>query len=121
MRAEELRIGNIIEDSIGIIEIGKSARIEFADVYKPVPLTEEWIKKFNLKYEYALKKGCYYNDNIQIWIYKNGRIDLRIDGIDFKDHNWKNKKYKYVHQLQNLFFALTGKELELSSPISPVV
>jgi len=32
---------------------------------------------------------------------------------NYKDHLIINYKNKYVHQLQNLYFALTGQELEL--------
>ena len=140
MKASEIRIGNLIASSgnkedietwvigevISIssldsefeqIEVETAESIEwfFKDNYFGIPLTEEWLLKFGFEREYELRKTVYYMNNYSIilWVYKNGRIDLRIGGIDFKDKDVRFKKYQYVHQLQNLYFALTNTELEI--------
>jgi len=118
--ARELRIGNWVEaPCFGIVNsIQKTLTIsdiqhcqKFPDRYKPIPLTEEWLLKFgvndfgkaatdinfvsyhkgNNKFYYAI--AYYYGEDG--YVYTN---DIEI---------------KYVHQLQNLYFALTGTELEL--------
>ena len=85
--------------------------------FKPIPLTEEWL----------LKLGFVKDDNFGNWhlnhleIYKK---DLSVIGIDNKGniywyfyaaddyYSW-TQKLDYVNQLQNLYFALTGKELTI--------
>jgi len=73
------------------------------DIYKPIPLTDSWLKDFGFDsnpYEdrYELE-GFYIQVDktkgfLDLWV-TNCRLDL-----------------KHVHQLQNLYYALTGKELE---------
>ena len=93
---------------------------------EPIPLTEEWllwlgftvkVKNYSLNigselFEYAIK------DQFVIWNAKDS-LELRIKkqgpGWVFREMTEKNDLvYKYVHQLQNLYFALTGEELILN-------
>ncbi len=92
MEAKDLRIGNWVLFGEAKMEIDAN---DFKDcdanglmhqLYKPIPLTEEWLVKFEQK-----------------------DLDLFILEIEV---NW-NIKIKYVHQLQNLYFALTGEELTI--------
>ena len=111
MRAEELRIGNWVEiiDSKGIYTtVTKSTfdcNIDF--FYKPIPLTEAMLLRFgfdliNNEYHQSrnhdLKLHWTVNKNKMIPEFNEKRF---VTGYDFK----------YVHQLQNLYFALTGEEL----------
>jgi hypothetical protein len=73
-----------------------------------IPLTEEWLFRFGFIY-----KGIYYNfplnDIFKLEQYKlNNAYWLRhhSESLDCV-------KIKYVHQLQNLYFALTNEELKL--------
>jgi hypothetical protein len=87
--------------------------------FKGIPLTEEWLLKMGfVKKEVTLK--LYYSDffinseiNFRLYWPENGRgasLHLHPDPTDWyppiTDDN-----IKYVHQLQNLYFALTGEEL----------
>lgn len=68
----------------------------------PIPLTENWLFKFG----YVLTpSGTYLHPNSGNFIWFEKDMKCSIAGefypIDIK----------YVHQLQNLYFALTGKEL----------
>jgi hypothetical protein len=76
--------------------------------FKPIPLTEEWLLKLGL-------------EKIGIWTFSlnlAGNLDL-IYYLGEKGWSIGLKSYsdfsnlKYVHQLQNLYFALTGKELTI--------
>jgi hypothetical protein len=77
---------------------------------KPIPLTEEWLFKFGFKF-----------DGHCSW-WKNELIELTIDiGEDeysvFNDNGdyITLKGIKYVHQLQNLYFAIKGEELTIKT------
>lgn len=82
------------------------------DELEPIPITEEWLLKFG--FEKKITQTSFINlvhfENKNCWIY------LIKDGFEFElitgneRHNLC-KTYKYVHQLQNLYFALTGEEL----------
>jgi len=110
MRANELRIGNWVSN--GDIEF----QITSKDIYhrdvrvygsfiKGIPITPEWLERVGFEknifsngdYKY-IKSGLSISSNLQSANWKFGRIE--------------NERCKYVHQLQNLYFALTGEELE---------
>jgi len=71
------------------------------DILEPIPLTEEWLLKFGFEsnpYEDRYEKG-------EIYVECNktkGFTELWLSGFPH---------IKHVHQLQNLYFALTGEEL----------
>jgi hypothetical protein len=74
--------------------------------FEPIPLTEEWLIKFGFKLN-KLGNLCKSSNYQKRW-------------ITFKKYQdrWylyltHNPKCDYVHQLQNLYFALTGEELTL--------
>ena len=75
---------------------------------QPIPLTEEWLSKFGFIKEVIIEDGITYNH------YYNGN-PIELYGYDaqiYFDKGW-DTELKYVHQLQNLNFALTGNELNI--------
>ncbi len=72
---------------------------------EPIHLTEDWLKRFGFQEEGKDKYAIYYHGVILFgyWI---------IDGAVNVGH-FIPQDIKHVHQLQNLFFSLCGKELEL--------
>ena len=113
MKPEELRIGNFVEYEGQIV---KWKRTDFVDntwvrISKPIQLTEEWLIKFGLKgmHSKKLTKG------IKIASYGNGEYQIYVatemHAITTEDLG--AIRIKYVHSLQNLYFALTGKELTI--------
>ena len=107
MKATELRIGNYFREKhskrpirvIGLELTNITFTGNFFDNWQaePIPLTEEWLVKFGF---YKVGKKTFYN--------------LDIPVIPIRDYyRCKGKDIEYVHQLQNIFFALTGKELNL--------
>ena len=117
LSATELRIGNLVTDkwSVGkypfkIVSIGKTichyfGHQKFSAKYEdlePIPLTEEWLLRLGFE-----STNTYYFSKCNLHLQGDIRgfhlVISRIDGI----------KVKYVHQLQNLYFALTGEELTI--------
>ena len=111
MKASELRIGNLLENFLGqefevnhetlrMLSVGGSGS-EF-NLPKPIPLTEEWLLKF----------GLHGNHSSPV------RVGLVDDDFVLQQFTvmFMNAyiKVKYVHQLQNLYHALTGEELKQS-------
>ena len=121
MKLNELRIGNYARN--WLIEEGAitsiDSRTKEASVFHeksgthhceisridPIPLTEEWLKRF----------GFEYDRDVKAWT-----ILIPLDELDFAFvldsdldfFTYKHIKIDYVHQLQNLCFALTEEELE---------
>ena len=111
---KELRIGNW---TLVTKPNGEQVAIEIMVVapsmgkdYSPIPLTPEWLER--LGFEKRESGVCY-----EWW---NGINEVTHDWLvsitEMKDNGqffYRNGKHtiKYVHQLQNLFFALTGEEL----------
>lgn len=109
MKANELRIGNIVyfgivKEPIRIIKIDpNSVNIEMAE---PIPLTEEWLLNYS---ESTMNFSFILPNNIRLWIDKSNDSNLVWYFV------WKGQhiNIKHVHQLQNLYFVLTGEELTL--------
>jgi hypothetical protein len=143
IKINELRIGNFIFDDDGIIAkvIGfkpydHSVRCDeeegcdiSVDLYpqdgnvrhallcestlaNPIPLTPEWLERLG-----------FVKDSRSVWVKRIDEytlIGINMDGkyelIDVFNaetvKSWDNR-IEFVHQLQNLYFALTGEELEI--------
>ena len=125
MKANELRIGNLIQNYQGDIlecfgvtceghernsivwydnELGFYLDIE---EIKPIELTEDWLLGFGF-----VKIGNSYKmKNFGRFIFTHIGITFRPAGM--LDSLLRTDLIKYVHQLQNLYFALTGEELTI--------
>ena len=73
----------------------------------PIPLTEEWLIKFGFKKTWFGYENI--STGIEIEPLKNGDYTICINANEYH----VGESFKYVHQLQNIYFALTNKELEL--------
>ena len=111
IQANELRIGNLIKhvskkDEYLETDVQRLANVSRNPIpYKPIPLSEEWLLKFGFKYDKPHDLFSKYGFDIQ----------LLDDGIEFYIGEYGSyfTLLNYVHQLQNLYFALTQTELEL--------
>ena len=86
------------------------------DSIQPIPLTEEWLEKFGF-----VCTWCGQGDG-QTWeLNTPNQLPIVIHGdmyplyFDYSENgSWMyGAELKYVHQLQNLYFALTGQELKI--------
>jgi hypothetical protein len=135
IKAKELRIGNRIYEIQGVYDSDNDCfnfndddKVEVLvnldtlkqlsvihghdyEVFEPIPLTSEILERYGfekcynspytLRYEYAL------NPKIGAgWNLVNNHFSVRYISENFTH-------IKYLHQLQNLYFALTGEELEI--------
>lgn len=120
MNPQELRIGNLVNrlgglTSITVISADHVSTLLSGAVtinqIEPIPLTEEWVVK--LGFEKCNDLDCWYKIIIRNeWTRLNINIKHEMAEINVNRHCCVLGAMKYVHQLQNLYFALTDKELE---------
>ena len=118
MNAKDLRIGNLLqytdfqkvkEHLRGTTFNVTADDILFLSTYsvdyvEPIQLTPEWLEKFGFE-----KIGSRYEkESISLYKFKDV-FDLQL----IRDNELFDLGigYVYVHQLQNLYFAITGEEL----------
>ena len=122
MEAKELRIGNYIHPLLDKKEVAEICYIGENDFgyerlsdkeyfqgnsIKPIPLTEEWLVKFG--FELEDEKIYYHLDSYEdIYITKTSYSFSIYNATHFTNIK---QGIKHVHQLQNLYFALTNEEL----------
>jgi hypothetical protein len=111
MKAEELRIGNWYQwyaegkyYEYQVIQSDFSNDCNFLN-FELIPLTKEWLIRFGFEYNYSF--DLYSKSGFDIQLLENG-IDFYL-GEYGSYFTW----IEYVHQLQNLYFALTGQELTI--------
>ena len=124
MKATELRIGNLVRvndipvevlwfDHEGAVCQTLDKKCQCDMNIDPIELTEEWLLKLGFKYN----KLQFCSNKIIVHQYKINGICLSIDESKVNKHEYSFfgnnfiRTVKHVHQLQNLYFALTEKEL----------
>ena len=128
MKASELRIGNLVNYGGVTSEVTRVDKLFFyceaSDIpnftkdedrgAKPIELNEEWLLKFGfVKYKYGHNTYRQKSFIIEEGLLKNSPYEFRKRIL--KDTSLGLTYIKYVHQIQNLYFALTGEELTLKS------
>lgn len=139
MKASELRIGNLVKinndllpethgktyivyklqktfdfdfpSSTGIVSVTDKVNTytQFDEFIAPIPLTEEWLLRFG--FEKKDSDVTRYEKRELMMEYIFGKWYARLC-VNYQDSVLVTK-VEYVHQLQNLVFALTGEELTL--------
>lgn len=143
MKASELRIGNYVDvinrnheihlpygfiKKVGAIQFFKVELYEYDQNFallpepqltdindlSPIRITEEWLLKFG--FERPKNSSMFYWVKLRASLLninpENGLVWLN----DATGETFKNPSLiQYVHQLQNLYFALTGEELILKA------
>jgi len=123
MKANELRIGNLVKltDTYDEIEVfhldtdSDRSRINYmgSDNFEPLPLTEEWLIKFG----FTQHHGNYYNTIMMFKSTKASRNEwlLKLYPKELGSASEPiAQRFYFVHQLQNIYFALTGEELTIN-------
>lgn len=118
MKVEELRINNLvyvpetkqetnitaIYNHIGVIVNSSLVWLNISDV-EAIPLTEEWLIKFG--FEKVVKS--FFIGGFEIY------NDYGLYFYGLRDEGLMDRNMKYVNQLQNLYFSLTGEELTIKT------
>ena len=127
INAKELRIGNLVEyritdklyerkewwevSEIDADDIHWLSKVDTKDEdFRAIPLTEEWLLKLGFKKE----RERYFNTFI-VLRFINNKVDAFNLGVSHDDEYLEFlNSINYVHQLQNLHFALTHRELTVA-------
>lgn len=125
MKTNELRIGNyfLFDGEVDRWQFGHWKDMEFEDEYigEPIPLTEEWLIKFGFEKIVFDSEETGFGTEYHLIVKNNsGFIIEYCDDFSCGILGSKNdigvtpnlENCRYVHQLQNLYFALTGAELK---------
>ena len=127
MKAQHLRIGNFLrytahhylkEERRGkvfrvipddIVFLSDTGNVPFVE---PIPLTPEIFEKCGFKKSKYDESYLFLNNDGSIVIETDGSIAV---GDDPSKIGWASAAQvcSFLHQLQNLYFALTGQELEV--------
>lgn len=131
MNPQELRLGNKVlfyGEVDTIVEIGQAGngycennRYFNFDKFtvEPIPLTEEWLLKFGFIKEID---DVYVKEVFGAEVsFKTYHADFIFNQIFYRQNKWvlitgdltENENIQHVHQLQNLYHALTGEELKI--------
>jgi hypothetical protein len=130
IKSNELRLGNLVEYKIHgkdewVVAPVFSLNMDSGEFLRPVPLTPELLVKcgFELTYNKTNHKRCEISvgeDGFKLEF--NWRkealawTEFKITGNGGYDEGGEmsiNETCKYLHQLQNLYFTLTGTELNI--------
>ena len=76
---------------------------------KPIPLTEEWLLKFGFKTD-----KTYVSDENPFLDYIKDEVRISMPYFSFEFGDGAFMELKYVHELQNLYFSLTQRELTVA-------
>jgi hypothetical protein len=132
MKNTEIRIGNYVHYQINDKmderkqwnEVTRIDPIDFEcfdKYYLPIHLTESWLYELGFNNKLDTKKfnkqKLWFIDNLDFEFRLrqsvNGYYNLFMFDIYFQKESPTKYNIFYVHQLQNLYFALTEKELEV--------
>ena len=118
LKRNELRIGNLIETDNGNIIKCDYVNRQVEKFWKPIKLNNDWFKKFKAQkndignYWFYIDECTYIEftetDAFYPMLFQIG--ELSHEGDSYISLN----RIHFVHQLQNLYYTLTGQELKLN-------
>lgn len=110
----ELRIGNYIQFSSGSIYAVDIIYKDYTMLknWFAIPLSEEWLKMLGGEKDQQINLIRLNAMDGTITFYPEKNIFKILGAIN--GYNFGTYEIKYVHQLQNLYFSLTGRELTVA-------
>lgn len=114
---ESLRIGNLLfmdygkGSEIAILNSGYDIQsvIDDIDNWSAIPLTPEWLEKCGFVTGSGPAEGFIVGTNGA-----RVRINFTLGGYDYFDTGCFIRNLQFVHELQNLFYAINSMELKIS-------
>ena len=128
MKTTDLRLGNFISINFGNCDDGKTTIVEGisdceiyneehgyspCNEFNPILLTEQWLLDFG--FNQIIETQWYIHfDNMCLTLHEySEQYIVEIENMETDDSSIFLMSIQYVHQLQNLYFALTQEELIL--------
>ena len=118
IKANELRIGNYIQTAYDVVAVDRKLFEvgDFENKLHPAPLTEEWLMKLGFKKRESFNFD-YYERIIPITTFRIQQSERSFTVNENCTYAFMDGVFlaeiAHIHQLQNLYFALTGEELIL--------
>lgn len=117
MNIEELRIGNLVyfhpvNTHREVCQVDANMIFNFElnkPYYKPIELNPSWLERMGFKFEKGI--NTYWSIGVNP-ITHDYLLVIKCNNECFYYRNIHHTLI-YVHQLQNLYFALTGKEIKI--------
>lgn len=88
---------------------------------RPVEITDKWLKEFDFYYSEDFGGRGYMIDNFLLLKISEGWDSANVDtyfelewcpnNMPFSERSHVKSKIRYVHEIQNLFYMLSGEEL----------
>lgn len=122
MKSSELRVGNWVNNNEEDYQITSATIVQLErgdSTAKPIDITYEWLLKLGFTYihgdnDYHIYASPEHDYYLQMDARRNNGEYVILDNTLLGDlRSFASTSIKYVHQLQNLYFALTGIELEI--------
>ena len=136
LKANELRLGNIFDADMAlnaekilsvtsgritaIFEYGVSFKDKTVfplELIKPIVITEDILLQFGFELCNEAKITKRYNHDINPFIEMISQNDWMSSKVIVAQRSELLATIHYVHQLQNLYFALTGQELPVTETV----
>lgn len=123
IQINELRVGNLIQEG-KIEQIDKSIDEVYysGDGYyqsnyccnlNPILITEDWLLKFGFNTTFEKITEIQINENEVLYYDISEKCMSLYVPVHYEDTSLVFNHCKYIHQLQNLYFALVNSELQL--------
>lgn len=121
MNPKELRIGNYAQDELSkaileVVELKENDIVTSVIDRSMFPLKKGWkLGLIPLTEEWLLKLGFKYSEETECYHYYNLILNKQMVVMDIDTHVY----LKSVHQLQNLYFAITSLEINCNNVVCP--
>ena len=110
MQASELRVGNWVNNNEEDYQITSAtiAQLERGDsTVSPIKITEEWLIRLGFEEVYkSPMHSTYWIENLSYYFWYQ-------KGNQYADCKGLQVNCEYLHQLQNLYYAINGRELSV--------
>lgn len=118
IKVNEIRVGNRIKIDGVIVTVDERTIFDFnhdGRIKEPIELTEQVLLKCGFEKQ-QLDRQTYFElkvNNTRFITDDNGKVRIGVQG--FSQHEYLLLELEYLHQLQNVYYYLTGKELEFKA------
>lgn len=116
MKPEELRIGNLVKENDEISARDLLDMYEYQQDFEGIPLNEDWLINFGFEKDDVWMKKVVFSHNDKDF----ERVLMLTEWNSYWSAHINRQhicNVKHVHQLQNLYHALTDQELTIKETV----